>query len=193
MGNLFTADENKELYEVEKKRSIDHAGTPRFIVEDIFKKIHIENYKNIWFPFDNDDSYFKIVADEMKLNYKHTHIFDSEGNDFFITVPPNDCDPLISNPPFGLQNDIIKRCFELIEDKQIKHWVLLLPQSTLETRTRANLYERYLDDLKMIAFKDRIRFDGYNKQFDRACCWICINIDDLPPFSYIRGQIKYFE
>lgn len=107
-------------YQEEKASSKDHVATPRWVVEDIYKLIGIENYKSIWFPFNHYDSEFKLKADELKLQYKATHKFDDLGNDFFITEPPKDCDLMISNPPFSLQYEIIKRSFDLIEKGKLK-------------------------------------------------------------------------
>ena len=115
-----------EKYEKDKINNKDHVATPRWVVENIYNLIHIENYKNIWFPFNNYDSQFKLKADELKLKYKATHIFDNLGNDFFKTEPPENCELLISNPPFSQQNEIIKKSFELIEDHKIKSFCLLL-------------------------------------------------------------------
>lgn len=114
------------FYEMDKQNNPDHVATPRHIVEDIYDLIDISSFKMIWFPFDNYDSYFKLRADELNLKYKATHIFDDCGNDFFKMLPPENCDLLISNPPFGQQNDIIKRTFELIDKGLIKSFCLLL-------------------------------------------------------------------
>lgn len=172
-------DSALKLYEEEKQNNKDHVATPRFVVEDIYKIIHIENYKSIWFPFNNYDSEFKLKADELKLKYKATHKFDDLGNDFFITEPPEECDLMISNPPFSLQYEIIKRSFELIEKGLIKSFALLLPLSTLETPKRADLYEQYADKLSIIIFKKRIKFIGKKGSFNTACCWICYNIEAI--------------
>lgn len=176
---------NKEKYEIDKTTNKDHVATPRWVVEDIYNLIGIENYKNIWFPFNNYDSEFKLKADELNLKYKATHKFDNLGNDFFIIDPPGDCDLMISNPPFSLQYEIIKRSFELIESKEIKSFALLLPLSTLETTKRANIYEKYKDKLSIIIFKKRIKFLGKSTSFNTACCWICYNINKLPTLSWI--------
>lgn len=174
----------KNDYEEDKKINKDHVATPRWVVEDIYNLINIENYKSIWFPFNNYDSQFKLKADELKLKYKATHIFDDLGNDFFKTEPPTDCDLLISNPPFGQQNEIIKRSFELIDNGEIKAFCLLLPLSTLETEKRANLYEKYIDKLSVLIFKKRIKFLGKTTTFNTACCWICYNIPGLEKKIY---------
>lgn len=174
----------KSNYEDDKKTNKDHVATPRYVVEDIYKIIGIENYKNIWFPFNNYDSEFKLKADELNLKYKATHIFDDCGNDFFRTEPPEDCELLISNPPFSQQNTIIKRSFELIEDGRIKAFCLLLPLSTLETPTRAEMFEKYIDKLSIIIFKKRIKFLGKDQVFNKGCCWICYNIPALKDKIY---------
>ena len=166
-------------YEENRKTDKDHVETPKYIVESIFDLINIKSFRSIWFPFDNYDSPFKLKADELGLNYKATHKFDSEKNDFFTTLPPKDCDLMISNPPFSLQNKILERTFKLIDDGLIKSFALLLPLSTLETPFRAKLYEKYENKISIIIFKKRIKFLGCKTSFNKACCWICYNIPTL--------------
>lgn len=167
------------LYEQDKLLNRDHVATPRWVVEDIYNLINIKQFKNIWFPFNNYDSQFKLKAEELNLKYKATHIFDDLGNDFFKTEPPIDCDLLISNPPFSQQNEIIKRTFELVEQKKIKSFCLLLPLSTLETPARAEMWEKYIDKLSILIFKKRIKFLGCTTGFNKGCCWVCYNIEAL--------------
>lgn len=175
----LSLDTKIEDYEKHKKSSVDHVETPRYVVEDIYNRINVYDYEMIWFPFNNYDSEFKTKADELKLMYSATHKFDSCGNDFFVTLPPDGCDLMISNPPFGLQNEIIARSFELIDRKLIKSFALLLPISTLQTVKRGDLYEKYEDKISIIIFKSRIKFKGHNKYFNQGCCWICFNVTAL--------------
>lgn len=165
----------------------DHIATPRFVVEDIYNIIDIKSFDMCWFPFNHYNSQFKLKADELKLKYQATHKFDDLGNDFFITLPPRDTDLMISNPPFSIQNDIIKRSFWLVENGYIKTFALLLPLSTLETPTRASIYSEYADKLSVIVFKKRIKFIGRKSVFNKGCCWICYNIANLKdkPISWI--------
>lgn len=167
------------MYEEDKKINKDHVATPRWVVENIYDLINITDFKNVWLPFNNYDSEFKLKADELKLQYKATHIFDDLGNDFFTTLPPQNCDLLISNPPFTQQNEIIKRTFELIDKGLIKSFCLLLPLSTLETPTRAEMWNKYIDKLSIIIFKKRIKFLGKKTSFNTACCWVCYNIPKI--------------
>lgn len=171
-------------YEESKNSNPDHVATPRWVVENIYNLIHIEQFKNIWFPFNNYDSEFKLKADELNLKYKATHIFDDLGNDFFKTEPPDNCDLLISNPPFSLQNQIIERTFELADKGLIKSFCLLLPLSTLETPARADMYEKHIDKLSILIFKKRIKFLGKTQVFNKGCCWICYNIECLNKKMY---------
>ena len=171
--------DTKEIYEKDKKINKDHVATPRWVVETIYDLIDIRSFKSIWFPFNHYDSHFKLKADELNLKYKATHIFDDLGNDFFTTEPPADCDLLISNPPFGQQNEIIKHTFDLVEQHKIKSFCLLLPLSTLETPTRAEMWEKYVDKISILIFKKRIKFLGQKQVFNKACCWICYIIKTL--------------
>ncbi|MBC2285887.1 sugar-phosphate nucleotidyltransferase [Listeria booriae] len=166
-------------YENDKVYNRDHVATPRWVVENIYNLINVTAYGSVWLPFNNYDSQFKTQAAELKIKHKATHIFDDLGSDFFTTIPPDDCDLMISNPPFSLQNKIIERSFELIEDGSIKAFALLLPLSTLETAKRADMFQRYSDKLAIIVFKKRIKFLGHTSQFNKACCWVCYNIDSL--------------
>lgn len=177
------------FYEFEKEHSKDHVATPRWVVEQIYNLIKVQNYKSIWFPFNNYDSEFKLKADELRLKYKATHKFDDLGNDFFITDPPKGCDLMISNPPFNIQNQIIERSFNLADSGKIKAFALLLPLSTLETPTRASMFERHAEKLSIIIFKKRIKFLGKTASFNTACCWVCWNIEAIKnKLSWVEGR-----
>ena len=172
-------------YEDNCKIDKDHIATPEWLVTRIFDLINIKSFRSIWFPFDNYDSEFKLKADELGLNYKATHKFDSEENDFFTTQPPKDCDLMISNPPFSQQNKILERTFILIDADIIKSFALLLPLSTLETPFRAKLYEQYKDKISIIVLKRRVKFKGQKNAFNKALCWICYNIPSLPKLMWM--------
>ncbi|EAE0845938.1 sugar-phosphate nucleotidyltransferase [Listeria monocytogenes] len=166
------------LYE-EHNNDKDHVVTPRHVVEDIYNLINIKSFNISWFPFNHYDSEFKLKAEELNLKYKATHIFDDLKSDFFTTEPPENCDLMISNPPFSEQNRIIEHSFQLIDEKKIKSFALLLPLSTLETEKRASIFEQYRDKIAILIFKKRIKFLGHKTSFNRGCCWVCYNIPAL--------------
>lgn len=172
-------------YEFDQIVNKNHVATPRWVVEQIYDLIRITRFKQCWFPFNNYDSQFKLKADELDLRYKATHVFDNLKNDFFKTEPPEGCDLMISNPPFNIQNDIIKRSFDLVDSGRVKAFALLLPLSTLETPSRAAIYESHKDKISIIIFKKRIKFLNKKSSFNTACCWLCYNIASLEKISWI--------
>lgn len=175
---------DNQVFTLEQLRLINHCT-----MEDIakFLGIHAQTYAQIEKNPDRANiqqakmlsKYFKKPADELDLKYLATHKFDDLGNDFFTTLPPKQTDLMISNPPFSIQNDIIKRSFWLVENGYIKSFVLLLPLATLETPSRAEIYSRYADKLAVIIFKKRIKFIGHNNVFNKGCCWIYYKIKAL--------------
>lgn len=170
---------HKNEYELDKLNNKNHVATPRYVVEDIYNMIDIKSFNKCWFPFNNYDSNFKLKADELKLNYLATHIFDDCGNDFIKILPPDGTDLMISNPPFNIQNEIILRSFWLIKNGYIKSFALLLPISTFETETRGRIYNENKDKLSIIYMKKRIKFIGHTQTFNKGCCWVCYNIPTL--------------
>lgn len=176
---------NGVKYEEQKTTNADHVATPRWVVEHIYGKIHIERFEQVWLPFNNYDSQFKLKAEELKLQYHATHLFDDLGNDFLTTLPPSGCDLMISNPPWSIQNKIIERSLWLVEQGLIKSFCLLLPLATLETPTRGNMWERYKDKLSVIVFKKRIKFIGHSSGFNKGCCWVCYNIEDMERLEWV--------
>ncbi len=151
----------------------DVVFTPKKLVEDIYKLINIKQFQKIWLPFDDDNSEFKNVAIEQKLNFVATH------DDFFEIKPPINCYLAISNPPFSLQNGILEKMFNDYDLGIIKSFVLLLPLSTLETQKRSEIYSKHVDDLSVVILKKRIKFQNFNNSFNKAMCLICVNIPNL--------------
>lgn len=180
MKNNYYLEEKNVInlmkYEKSKLFDLNHVATPQHIVRQIFDFIDIRLYKSVWFPFDNFDSEFCIIGNELNLNFYASHIYDFFSQDFFKTKPPIDCDLLISNPPFNIQNNVLDHTFKLIEKGLVKSFCLLLPLSTLETPFRANLFNKFNDKLSIIIFKKRIKFKGHSRSFNTACCWLCYNI-----------------
>lgn len=113
-------------------------------------------------------------------NFQTTHIFDDLQNDFFTTKPPKNCDLIISNPPFSIQNQILERLFKLDIP-----FAMLLPLRTLETEPRGNLFEKYKDNIQILIFKKRIIFKGCTTSFNQGCVWIVYKL------NLIGGQIQW--
>ena len=72
------------------------------------------------------------------------------GHDF-LTWVPEDFDCIVTNPPYSTKHKFLTRCYELK-----KPFALLLPLTTLETRTRQQLFTQY--GIEIILFDKRINF-----------------------------------
>lgn len=85
----------------------DEFYTPKYAVEPILKYVPKEAV--IWCPFDTEDSHFvkefKERGNEVILTHKDT------GNDFFTMFPPQNCDYIVSNPPYSKKNEVFERLF----------------------------------------------------------------------------------
>lgn len=99
--------------------------TPYYAVKPIVKYIP-KDYK-IWCPFDMEWSSFYQTFKKNGFDVIRSHI--DEGKDFFL-YEPDDYDVIISNPPFNIKDQILKRLYDLN-----KPFAVLLP---LNTASRQN-------------------------------------------------------
>lgn len=90
-----------------KKGTTDEWYTPSEAIYPLLKHIP-NNIKTIWCPFDNRKSLFvKILKAE---GYKVINSHIDYKKDFF-EYEPKTWDMIISNPPYSVRNDILKRVF----------------------------------------------------------------------------------
>lgn len=86
----------------------DECYTPDYAVLPIVK--YLKPNSKIWCPFDTEQSEFVKVLKDNGFEVVHTHICN--GSDFFETNV-QDCDYIISNPPYSLKTQIIDRLYDL--------------------------------------------------------------------------------
>jgi hypothetical protein len=77
---------------------------------------------------------------------------DIIGGRDFLCWEPKRFDCIITNPPFHHKQQFLERCYKLG-----KPFALLLPLTTLETRRRQELFEKY--GIEVIFFDRRIDFE----------------------------------
>ena len=85
----------------------DEFYTPRYAIEPLVK--HINKEAKIWCPFDKPES---LIAQRFLENGNSvvcSHI--DEEKDFFFHN--EDCDYIISNPPYSLKNEVFERLFTI--------------------------------------------------------------------------------
>jgi len=94
------------------------------------------------------------------------------GQDFLSWMPSHfDC--IITNPPYSIKHKFLIRCYQLG-----KPFALLLPLTTLETRTRQKLFTQY--GLEIILFDKRINFhvpSGKESKSWFATAWFTWGLD----------------
>jgi hypothetical protein len=143
MREKFSTEKNDEYY------------TPEYgvrIIEPYLK----EEWKTIWCPFDKEWSKYVKIFKELGYNVIYTHI--DEGQDFLTYKPDFDFDVIISNPPFSIKNEVIKKCREYN-----KPYCLLLPYSMFFAKSSI---QNVGDNIQFLMIDDRISFNGERANFN---------------------------
>ena len=138
---------NKGYLTAKTNKESDEVYTPSYAVIPILKYLPNKIGLTIWCPFDyNDSEYVKILR---KQGY---HVINSHidyNQNFFFFEPEEKYDIIISNPPFSVKDDILKRLYELN-----KPYMMLLPIPTLQGQKRY----KYIKDCQALIFDKRINF-----------------------------------
>lgn len=129
-------------------KASDEVYTPAYAVKPILKYLEmIDPNLTIWCPFDTEESeYVKLFR---KAGYKVIASHIDEDKNFFYYEPEEEYDCIISNPPFSLKDDIIKRLWELD-----KPYAILLPIPALQGQKRFP----YMKDCQALLFDKRINY-----------------------------------
>lgn len=140
---------NKGYLTAKTDKQSDEYYTPKEAVLPIIKYIDKGNkpFYTIWCPFDDEESEYVKCIREAGHKVIASHI-DNDKN-FFYYEPDEWYDYIISNPPFSLKDDILKRLCELN-----KPFAILLPLPTLQGQKRF----KYLKDCQALIFDKRINF-----------------------------------
>lgn len=85
----------------------DEYYTPKYAVLPILK--YLKPNSTIWCPFDTEESIFVKTFIENGHKVINSHI--QYGEDFFEIE--NDCDYIISNPPYSLKAEVFERLFKI--------------------------------------------------------------------------------
>ena len=141
---------NKGYLTAKTDKESDEVYTPDYAVRPIIK--YLDNFCNktqytVWCPFDEADSaYVRLLKQEgYKVIYSHIN----NGQNFFTFEPDEPYDFIVSNPPFSIKDQILKRLRELN-----KPFAILLPLPSLQGQKRFE----YLIDCQALIFDKRIDF-----------------------------------
>ena len=140
---------NKGYLTAKTDKQSDEYYTPKEAVLPIIKYIDKGNKLSytIWCPFDSEESEYVKCIRAAGHKVIVSHIDDNKN--FFYYEPDEWYDYIISNPPFSLKDDILKRLCELN-----KPFAMLLPLPTLQGQKRF----KYLKDCQALIFDKRVNF-----------------------------------
>lgn len=130
-------------------KASDEVYTPAYAVKPILKYINKENKPQytVWCPFDTEESeYVKLIREE---GHKVIASHIDEDKNFFYYEPEEKYDCIISNPPFSLKDDVLKRLYELN-----KPYAMLLPIPALQGQKRFP----YIKNCQALIFDKRINY-----------------------------------
>lgn len=159
----------------------DECLTPRYAVEPIIPFLKDKGFKNIWCPFDKEDSMYTRILKREKMLFYNTHIQENMFGkiDFFhlsgFLVIPEEIDCIVSNPPFSLKDKILKRLFQLDTP-----FAMLMPITALGGKKRQEMFKEY--GIEVLFLGERTGFYTRNdltqikEKNHFECCYICHNL-----------------
>ena len=156
MINYMQQEKNDELY------------TPKEAILPILK--YLDKDKIYWECTDFGESNITKVLKENGFKVKHT---DKNEIDFLKDSPDFEFDVIITNPPYSLKNEFLKKCYEYN-----KPFVLLLPLTALEGKERGKLYRE--QGIEVIVLDKRINFMKEKKNVWFNTSWFCRGICSKP-------------
>lgn len=142
---------NKGYLTAKTDKASDEIYTPDYAVRPLLKYLEgcccNKPLYTIWCPFDKEDSEFVRIFREEGYKVIATHI--DNGQNFFYYEPEEHYDFIISNPPFSIKDDVIKRLYELKTP-----YAILLPIPALQGQKRFP----YMKDCQALIFDKRINY-----------------------------------
>ena len=156
------------------------------------KELSVENQIYLCKYWDIDKSLYTTIGlkeDEVKETlerlkengFKVIHTSKRE-IDFLKDKANFEFDVIITNPPYSLKNEFLKKCYEYQ-----KPFMLLLPLTALEGKERNKLYRKY--GIEVIVLDKRINFMKEKKNVWFNTSWFCHGIcKEKLNFECIGGE-----
>lgn len=159
----------------------DEYLTPPEAVYPVMKRLKARAV--VWCPFDTEESAYVKVLSEHGFTVHYGHI--RTGQDFFQTEVP-DCDYIISNPPYSLKSEVIRRLYETGKPFAM----LVNAESIFDSRERFRFFKE--KGAELLILYPRVRFIEANGkpvtsapfQSGYLCRGIC---QKMIEFDYLAG------
>ena len=149
-----------------KNGAYDELYTPEYAIKPLIKYLP-KNIK-IWECTDFGSSNITKVLKENGYQVITTH---KDNFEFLIDKPDFNFDMIITNPPYSLKDEFIKKCYEYN-----KPFALLLPLTSLEGINRGKMYRE--NGIELLVFDRRCNFiyDNAKKSNWFNTSWFCWNV-----------------
>lgn len=156
-----------KLERIKNSSLYDELYTPAEAVKIILP--YIKQFKSVWCPADMADS--NIVKEIAKVVYTLTYSHINTGTNFLTDTVECTKDVIITNPPYSLKDEFIKKCIDYN-----KPFMLLLPTTALEGKRRSKLWSS-LDNFQIIVPNKRFQFINDKKANWFHTSWFCNRIN----------------
>lgn len=156
----------------------DELYTPEYAIKPLLK--YLPKNVVIWECTDYGSSNITKVLKENGFDVVSTHKKDF---DFLTNMPDFQFDVIITNPPYSLKDEFIKKCYEYK-----KPFCLLLPITSLEGIERGKMYRE--NGIELLVFDRRCNFiyDNAKKSNWFNTSWFCWKV--LPKKLIFEELIK---
>ena len=156
----------KAMIDYMKKEKNDELYTPEYAIFPLLKYLP-KNIK-IWECTDYGESNITKVLKNNGYEVISTHKKDF---DFLNDETDFEFDMIITNPPYSLKDEFIKKCYEYK-----KPFALLLPLTSLEGINRGKMYRE--NGIQLLVFDRRCNFiyDNAKKSNWFNTSWFCHNV-----------------
>ena len=144
----------------------DEIYTPEYAILPLLK--YLDKDFVVWECTDYGDSNIAKVLKKHGFKVVSTHI---KNFDFLKDTPHFHFDMIITNPPYSLKNQFLKKCYEYK-----KPFALLLPITALEGKERHALYEK--NGIELIVLDRRVNFLNNKKSCWFNTSWFCWQLCD---------------
>lgn len=158
----------KTMINYMKSGAYDELYTPDYAIKPLLK--YLPKNIIIWEPTDFGGSNITKVLEEEGYGVVHTNKRDFD----FLKDKPSKLgigfhfDMIITNPPYSLKDEFIKKCYEYNHP-----FALLLPLTSLEGINRGKMFRN--NGIELLVLDKRVDFNGKGSCWYNTS-WFCWNI-----------------
>ncbi|MCD6347792.1 MAG: tRNA (adenine-N(6)-)-methyltransferase [Bacteroidales bacterium] len=145
-----------------KLQKWDELYTPPEAIYPLLK--YLPKNKTYWECTDFGGSNITKILRDNGFKVVSTHLKD--GFDFLNNEPKFDFDVIITNPPYSLKTDFLRKAYEMG-----KPFAFLLPLTSLEGKERGNIFREY--GVQVLVLDKRINFLKNKNNVWYNTSWFC--------------------